>query len=330
VTITNEANHHNGIYNVAPDPAATYLGQPVSFTYAYDSGGGKCFTISCHGGTDLYWGKVSILATITQNSGPVCFETLLSTSYSGGTAPYSCSWDLGDNTSSQVCSVDHLYQSAGPYTVTLSGRDANNHPYSQMASITPQAVNQPPAVNESISISCSTVTLTDLSTDSDYNTCGHSGNGNETISWGDSSSTPRSVFLSTSPSNSVFTKTYATASTFTILHTVTDNAGAIASHNITGVKVPATYIISGQVTHPAGPLSGVTMILKKGVSTQGVATTDANGNYSFAPQGCGTYTVTANRSGFTFDGDPLTGGNQNPVTVAIAGTNLTVNFTATP
>jgi len=40
MTITNPANHVNGIYNAQPDPTATVYG-PVNFTYAYDAGGGS-------------------------------------------------------------------------------------------------------------------------------------------------------------------------------------------------------------------------------------------------------------------------------------------------
>jgi len=91
VTITGIDNHVNGIYNVAPDPTATVYGLygygPVNFTYSYDAGGGKCSNISCHGGTDYYWGRANILASITGTYGPACYEVKMVPSFTGGTAP---------------------------------------------------------------------------------------------------------------------------------------------------------------------------------------------------------------------------------------------------
>lgn len=324
-TISNPANHANGIYNVQPDPSANFpqYGGPVSFTYTYDAGGGKCSNISCHGNTNYYWGRVSILATIVPTNGPACYEVQLHSNFSGGTPPYACSWDFGDGTTGDGCSVDHIYQSAGAYSVTLSGRDVNSHPFSSVQSITPQSQNTPATVNESISVSCFTVTLTDLSTDSDADTCGHSGSAFETINWGDGTIATRNVLLGSSPSNAVFTKTYSSASTNTITHTVKDNANATSSHVITGVKVPSTYTISGQVTHTGGaPFSGVQMLLKQGTLVRQQATTDTNGNYSFTNVGCGSYSVTANRSAFTW--------SPAQVQAVTVPPDQTVNFTANP
>jgi predicted CxxxxCH...CXXCH cytochrome family protein len=54
-TITNPANHVNGVYDVAPDPTAKYNGVPVNFTYSFDDYcGGSCTNVTCHGNT-LTW-----------------------------------------------------------------------------------------------------------------------------------------------------------------------------------------------------------------------------------------------------------------------------------
>ena len=61
-TITNLANHANanGVYNVDPDPLATFHGVRVSFNYSYEQGGGTCSNVSCHGGTGLVWGQTDM------------------------------------------------------------------------------------------------------------------------------------------------------------------------------------------------------------------------------------------------------------------------------
>jgi hypothetical protein len=45
---------------------------------------------------------------------------------SGGTAPYSYSWDFGDGSSSTSASPSHVYSTAGTFTVKLNVTDANN------------------------------------------------------------------------------------------------------------------------------------------------------------------------------------------------------------
>jgi len=326
ITFANIDNHVNGIYNVEPDPTATVYSPivgdgPVSFTYSYDAGGGKCSNISCHGGSDYYWGRVSILAPIVVNYGPACYQVRMSPNFTGGTAPYTCDWDFGDGTTASGCSADHLYASTGPFSVALGGRDAGDHPFSSTTSVTPQVgANIPPTVNETITVACSVVTLTDLSIDPDATSCGHSGSALETINWGNGTTSSGNVTLSGSPSNAVFTKTYTTSGVYNILHTVRDNANATVSKTTSGVRVPSTHTVSGQVTSGGVGLSGVLMVLKQnGVTTRATATTDGNGNYTFAySAACGNWTVTATKSGSTFV--------DNPRSFAVSGSNVTINF----
>jgi len=321
VTITNPANHVNGIYNVQPDPTATVYG-PVNFTYAYDAGGGTCANNSCHSGP-IPWGRVSILAPIVTTYGPACYQMQMFPNFSGGAAPYACNWDFGDGTTSSGCSADHMYASSGPFSASVSGRDANAHPYSATQIVTPQTVNIPPTVDQTVSVACFTVTLTDLSIDPDYNTCGHAGNAQETINWGNGTTSSANVSLTNSPSNYVFTKTYTTASTYNITHTVKDNANATVATLISSVKVPSTHTISGRVTHKGGaPFPGLTMLLRQGGITRKTTTTNTNGDYSFTAVNCGSYQVVANRSGYTWS-------PSQTVNVTVAP-DQTVNFTATP
>jgi hypothetical protein len=50
----------------------------------------------------------------------VGFETLTD----GGRPPYTCLWDLGDNTTSDACSESHIYENPGTYTATVTVTDS--------------------------------------------------------------------------------------------------------------------------------------------------------------------------------------------------------------
>jgi len=65
-----------------------------------------------------------------------------------------------------------------------------------------------------------------------------------------------------------------------------------------GISVISSYSISGTVTQNGTGLSGVTVSLT-GTSSAS-ATTDVNGNYSFAHVANGSYTITPSFSGYTF------------------------------
>ncbi len=53
-SITGYGSHVNGAYDLQ-------AGSGISFTYTYNSGGGTCSNISCHGGTNAQWGKTECL-----------------------------------------------------------------------------------------------------------------------------------------------------------------------------------------------------------------------------------------------------------------------------
>jgi len=80
------------------------------------------------------------------------------------------------------------------------------------------------------------------------------------------------------------------------------------------------YTISGTITADSAALTGVTVTLSG--TSSGTATTDANGNYSFANLASGSYTVTPSMTGYIF-----TSVSQ---VVTVNGADVTGNdFTAT-
>jgi len=68
-----------------------------------------------------------LTATFTYNpTSPVVGQTVtFAASASGGTTPYSFTWNLGDSSSGTGSSITHAYQSAGTFTVTLAVKDSS-------------------------------------------------------------------------------------------------------------------------------------------------------------------------------------------------------------
>ncbi len=250
VSIFDPSKHHNGIYDVVPDPTATTALGPVSFTYYYDAGGGKCANVSCHGGTTGRWGSLTlagqkIAPAINVTSGSVCFSVVANAvSVSGGTPPYMYEWDFGDgHLESRVANTlpvntPHPYAKSGTYPVNLSVRDANYYVGEALTWAYVNAVNVAPVANGMITVSGYVATVTDLSYDLDYNTCGHSGPGAINISWGDGTITNQPINLTDKPSNQTFPHTYGTAPSSGIYLCVTDNAGKKTCKNLGYPPVP--------------------------------------------------------------------------------------------
>jgi hypothetical protein len=98
---------------------------------------------------------------------------------------------------------------------------------------------------------------------------------------------------------------------------VTINGANMTGINFTIQAVP-TFTISGSVT-PSASGSGTTLTLTGAGS--GTTTADSSGNYSFAAETNGTYTITPSKTGFAFT--PAT------QSVTVNGANITgANFTA--
>jgi predicted CxxxxCH...CXXCH cytochrome family protein len=262
-TITNRSQHVNGQYDVAPDPTATVyvLGQiptTVNFTYAYDPGGGTCASITCHAnmGTsaDRPWGFSAISAGVSWSPGSLCGSINFAINVTSANAlpPYyysidwesDGSWDYEGTTNSHT----HVYPRLNTsYNVTWTVRDAKMHTLDSGSKTTPVTssagaanVNPVPNVNRTnivynpvygnpgapAQITGYQVTLTDLSTDADFDACGHSGPGNARIVWRDGATDILPLDLTDTPSGQTFSHTYASGGNRYVQYYVSDNAGS--------------------------------------------------------------------------------------------------------
>ncbi|MBI5098237.1 MAG: hypothetical protein HZB30_03225 [Nitrospirae bacterium] len=171
-------------------------------------------------------------------------------------------------------------------------------------------INAAPKASFTSSMSLYTVTLTDTSTDDSIFP-----DNAITVKWGDGTS-------STGNAGSVFSHTYATPDKFYIVYTVTDSDRLRNSKAITvAVKFSITANISPALQ------SDAKFILKKNGVTKATGTGTAS--FVFSNLKPGAYQVKMSKSGYIFDGDDITAGSQNPVTVTV-GPKQTVTFTHTP
>jgi predicted CxxxxCH...CXXCH cytochrome family protein len=328
VTIANVSNHANAAYNVSPDPNALYNGNPVSFSYSFDPGGGHCSNISCHGTNNAnhIWGGVILNAGIGWAPGPACFEVQF-TGHLDGTPPETFLWNFGDSQTGEGEIISHTYPQAGTYTVQLSATDANRHNATASLSVNATGANAPPVPSRTISVAGFTVTVTDFSTDPDYNSCGHTGQGAVRAQWG-ASGVPETVIsadLTDAPPavGRSISHTYSAAGNYVIGHAVKDNASAnyVASGNVQ-VTVPATLSISGRVVRLDGttPVPSASMRLLQGASVVKTTSTATDGTYSFVNVVPGSYTVRAIKTGLVFVDQPVT-----ITTSSVTGVNLTAD-----
>ena len=248
-TITNRSNHVNRHYDLAADPTATFLQnlqtpKAINFTYEYGAGGGTCSNISCHEGIlsgTLPWGyDVYIDAGFSWLPSTACGElgitisnvTMASTNSTiSPSEPFTYFFDwesdgIWDYIGDQA-SQSHVYPETTSQYITYSVQDAAGRTFEGGSKTTPAAtpstVNGLPVVSVSTSVNGSTVTLTDHSTDADYNSCGHEGLGRARIVWGDGVTEIIPFDLTDQPSGAQFTHTYTGTGTFYIRYYVYDN-----------------------------------------------------------------------------------------------------------
>ncbi len=333
VHISDPTKHINGQYDVNADPA---IGSEI--TYTWDRGGGTCSNVICHGvlqHNSKNWSREVNNIMIENPPGQINYmgteQKFRVRLGSGNTLRFpgvSYLWDFGDGGKSTVAEPTHIYTAVGTYLVKLDMRDADYHPASAQGQFTIMSPsNIPPVTAMSVSVSGSTITVTDLSYDPDYNINGNSGPGQITILWGDFTKTVEPINLTDSPSNQVYIHTSNMDNyDLSMSHVVRDNksAGAVMPTAI-GFRTPAlanSISISGRLTRSgaASSLQG-RLKLKKNNTLFYNYFSDPNsqGDYQFVgiPPGC-----------YTVEPSPVTGYTFNPVkSVSICTSTTGVDFT---
>ena len=171
-----------------------------------------------------------------------------------------------------------------------------------------------PTASFTYSLNNYTISLTDTST----NETSFPSNA-VTVNWGDGKSMRVNAGATVS-------HTYANAKKYIIFFTVKGAGGLISSKKIT-VTVPQRFsiIVNLDTALPDGKSANF-VLKKKGITK---AKGKGTASHTFSKLKPGTYQIQISKSGYTFDGDAVTEGDQNPVTV-IVGPDQTVTFTHTP
>jgi len=154
------------------------------------------------------------------------------------------SWTFGDGGTSTATNPSHAYASAGSYSVSLTVTDNGGATNTKTTSVSVSSpTNTPPVANFSFTTSGLVATFTDSSTDSDGTIASRSWN------FGDAATS-----TTTNPSH-----TYASAGTYSVSLTVTDNGGA------TNTKTSSVTV---------APTGG--NVLQNGVAVTGLGATTGN------------------------------------------------------
>ena len=251
--------------------------------------------------------------TYSPSSPQVSQQVSFTASASGGTAPYTFSWAFGDGATGTGAAVYHTYSTTGSYSVLLTAKDSS--PSQQTATsqqtITVTSPPPPPSLTASFteSLSNSVVGQTVSFTGS---ASGGTAPYNYAWNFGDSST----------GSGSSASHVYQTAGVYTVVLTVTDVAGHVASATNT---VTVTLPLSASFTYSPSNPAPLTNIQFTATATGGTApynyswdfgdgTTDTGAAATHSYLLPGTYTVTLT----VVDANGLTTTAATTVTVAIS------------
>jgi len=180
-------------------------------------------------------------------SAPIAGQQVTFTaSASGGTAPYSFSWNFGDGSTGTGYSISHTYVTAGTFTVALTVKDSGS-PQQTTSSQQSITVTNPPPPTLTASF---TFTPANPQVGQTVSFTGSASGGTQpyTYSWtfGDSGT----------GSGSSVTHTYQAAGNYTVVLTVTDAAGKTASstQTVTVSNPPPPTLTASFTYNPASPL----------------------------------------------------------------------------
>ncbi len=251
--------------------------------------------------------------TYSPSSPQVSQQVSFTASAAGGTAPYTFSWAFGDGATGTGAAVYHTYSTTGSYSVVLTAKDSS--PSQQTATsqqtITVTSPPPPPSLTASFteSLSNSVVGQTVSFTGS---ASGGTAPYNYAWNFGDSST----------GSGSSASHVYQTAGIYTVVLTVTDAAGQVASATNT---VTVTLPLSASFTYSPSNPAPLTNIQFTATATGGTAPYNYSWDFGDGTTGTGaaathsyllpgTYTVSLT----VVDANGLTTTASTTVTVAIS------------
>jgi prepilin-type N-terminal cleavage/methylation domain-containing protein len=219
-----------------------YHGSDPTLGWGYDPTTGSVFAVTKE--TNITPTPTTLAVSI---SGPTSATVGNAVQYTaqitGGTSPYTYSWDNGSTESSAT----YTWSSAGTYTVTITVKDSLGQSASNSLTVTVQNAVQP------LSVSISGPTSVNVGNAASYTAQVTGGTSPYTYSW-DNGSTGSSA-----------TYTWSSTGTYTVSVTVRDAAGQNASGSLTvtvveslsaSISGPSYVVVGGRATYTVSASGG--------------------------------------------------------------------------
>jgi PKD repeat protein len=220
-----------------------------------------------------------------------------SATVTGGTAPYTSSWDFGDgNKASGSLTPSHTYANSGTYTVTLTVTDALNHISQGIVHVMVQDVAPSVTINGAPTSTTAGTAVSLTSTVTSPSTTDTAAG--FTYAW----SVTQNGSIVTSGTSPSFTFTPSAAGTYVVTLTVTagDGATGTASQTITvaaAVADPPSVTINGA---PASSPEGAPISLTSTVTSTNAADMAAGFTYQWSVTKDGAAYASATTPNFSF------------------------------
>jgi len=275
--------------------------------------------------------QLSTSFTYSPSSPQTGQQVTFSASTSGGTAPYTFSWNFGDGSTGTGTTASHAYSAAGTFTVILTVKDEGTPQQTATSQQTVTVTSPPPTLTASFTYNPSSPQVGQQIT---FTASSSGGTAPYTFSWsfGDGSST----------TGSTAAHTYSSAGTFNVVLSVKDSGSpqqSASSQQSVTVSNPAPSSLTSSFTHsPSSPNVGqtVSFIASASGGTQpysyswtfgdGATGTGATVNHTYSSAGTFTVTLAVKDS----SSPQQTSTSQQSITVTSPPPPLTASFGYSP
>src|SRR2546425_534061 len=269
--------------------------------------------------------------TYSPTSPQITQQVTFSGTTSGGTSPYSFSWDFCDGANGAGATVGHAYSAAGTFTVILTVKDGGIPQQTATSQQSVTITSPPPTLTASFTYNPSSPQVGQQIT---FTAFASGGTAPYTYSWifGDGSTT----------TGTTATHSYSSAGTFNVVLTVKDSGSpqqTASSQQSVTVSNPAPSPLTSSFTYsPSSPNVGQTVSFTASASggrqpysyswSFGDGSTGTGGTVTHVYSSAGTFTVILT---VTDSGSPQQGSNsQQSLTVVSPPPALSASFSHSP
>ena len=269
--------------------------------------------------------------TFSPSSPQVNQQVTFTATASGGTVPYTFSWNFGDGTNGNGATTTHTYLKSGSYTVSLTTKDGGSPQQTAASQQSVTVTSPPPTLTASFTYNPSSPQVGRQIT---FTAFASGGAAPYTYSWifGDGSTT----------TGATVTHTYSSSGTFNVVLTVKDSGSpqqtASSQQSVTASNPAPSRLTSSFTYSPSSPNVGQTVSFTASASggrqpysyswSFGDGSTGTGGTVTHVYSSAGTFTVILT---VTDSGSPQQGSNsQQSLTVVSPPPALSASFSHSP